>query len=565
MRWKADHPAALVAVLGCLVAVAPLVLASTAQAGVAPRGECAANSNNAGCDVWFALRCADVANADVTDCIEPRKQEFESHCDAKPKRGEPNDDAGWEDFCSGERGRRQEVLREDNGVVNGQDPHAGHQRQPGDTDDVWGSSPSCATRQTFRSEVFYQGDLTAQEQQNCKSSGTPWRPHKIENYGLDNFTNPKLDPGTWFANGMQWLILGLWTFGIFILNGAFALLEWAFHLDLVGSSMPSIKHTMRDLHEHVLGKPWMLVALYVTGLWGIWNGLLRRRFMQTAGGLAVTVLLMAAAMVVIYRPDDTIGELSKDVNKVTASFMGIATDGGLDHPEASVAEGIGDMFEATVTPTWCVLQFGSTAFCDRKIDAGAASKAGDDHKLSASPDLVSVGRQLLDPGNPHVHIEGAVPDPAKFAKAVQGKTVKDAYLQYPAKSGERQALTDAIERMDPGRTRLIGGDGGDHAPPGISEGVMSRLGLLCLSMITFPIVIILILSIGFRIVMSSVMVLVLLIGLPIMLLVTAFGEAGRKAFGTYAQRLGAALIVKTLYSLVLAVTVLMTNVIMGLG
>lgn len=560
--------ASIAALLACLAAMVASLLAGAVPAQAAPGDVCKQSSNDPKCIphrdeafkahckvVGFALvaspldwqafcdaeskrravdqDCFNVESAKVPDCVKVRKEAYARHCPARGKRKKP--DTGWETFCSDESDRRAEeadaaaqAKKRDKNAVD-------------DSGDAFGTSPSCE----LKNDTEYVDDLTLKEKRNCQDNGTPWRPHRLENYGLDNWNDPSVrHPSTWFDAALQTMITGLWTVGVWIINGAFSLLEWTFHLDLIGRSMPSIKRAMKDLHENALGRPWMLVALYVAGLWGIWNGLIRRRFMQTAGGLLATVLLMAAAMVVIYRPDDTVGELSKSVNDASGSFMTIAADGGASRPAANVAEGIGDMYEATIVPTWCVLQFGSAGFCDRKLDKRAVKEA--------------TGRILVE------DLGGATANPHDFAKKLQGKTVEEAFLEFPAKSPERQALAGAVEKMQPGRANLMGGATDGDPPPGVAQGVTSRLGLLFMAGVALPGAIALLLGIAFRLVMASVMVLLLLLALPIMLLATAFGEGGRKAFGIYCKKLGGAMVVKAIYAIVLAVTILMSRIIAGL-
>ena len=66
--------------------------------------------------------------------------------------------------------------------------------------------------------------------------------------------------------------------------------------------MQPVRRSLLVLHEHTFGRPWTLAAISVLAIWALWHGLLRARTTQTLTGLALSVLLMACAQAMIYRP-----------------------------------------------------------------------------------------------------------------------------------------------------------------------------------------------------------------------------------------------------------------------
>ena len=44
-----------------------------------------------------------------------------------------------------------------------------------------------------------------------------------------------------------------------------------------------------SLYENVIGEAWMVAAILIAGIWGIWKALVQRRYTETAGALAVSV------------------------------------------------------------------------------------------------------------------------------------------------------------------------------------------------------------------------------------------------------------------------------------
>ena len=52
----------------------------------------------------------------------------------------------------------------------------------------------------------------------------------------------------------------------------------------------------------------MVVAILLAGIWGIWKALVQRRYTETAGALAVSVLFVLIALFFVYQPERTVGQ-----------------------------------------------------------------------------------------------------------------------------------------------------------------------------------------------------------------------------------------------------------------
>ena len=57
--------------------------------------------------------------------------------------------------------------------------------------------------------------------------------------------------------------------------------------------MAPIGDAISTLYENVIGESWMVVAILIAGIWGIWKALVQRRYTETAGALAVSVRVRA--------------------------------------------------------------------------------------------------------------------------------------------------------------------------------------------------------------------------------------------------------------------------------
>lgn len=384
------------------------------------------------------------------------------------------------------------------------------------------ASPSC------------RGDVTAAARRNCRATGAIEHRYPLSSYGFDvqvGFSVAHLQDS--FLGALQNIAALIWMALVYVVKAVMLLLEWAFSLDLLGAGMSDAKRTLDVLHTRVIGQPWFLAALSATALWGIWTGLVRRRTTETLGALAATVGLMLCALVILARPDDTVGYASRLANQASLGILAATTGHATDRPERALAGAMIDIFDATVRDPWCALEFGSVDYCHR-------SAKGSD------------------------------------------KTNADIWLRYPAGSGERRTLykllkgdkldtnSGVIDTLTSPITSAIGiGDGKDTTLPDDVKnsvakepararmqeagGTFPRFALLGVIGVGMTGTIALLAYLGLRLLVASLLALILLLLAPAMLLAPAFGYAGRDAFIKWAQRLAGALLTKLVYALFLAV------------
>jgi hypothetical protein len=390
--------------------------------------------------------------------------------------------------------------------------------------DLGAKSPSCAA------------NVGAQAKRNCAGSGSIAHPYPLNAYGFDvqiGFSLGHLDRS--FLGALQSIGALIWMALVYVLKGVLLLLEWGFSIDLLGASMTEVRRTLATLHDHVIGQPWFLAALAVTALWGIWRGLVQRQATRTITGLAATVGLMVCGLVILARPDDTVGYASRLANDASLGVLSAATSQQLDRPVRSLADATIGIFDATVRDPWCALEFGSVTYC------------------------------------------------ARHAKGSRTLTNADVWLAYPAQSGERKALYRLLKGQNPdGNSRgLIGtlthpaldlvGLGGDkptHLPAGVKRLVgkdprraamqeagatFPRFALLALIALGMTGAAALLAYLGIRLLLASVLALLLLLFAPAVLLAPAFGESGRATFVAWSKRLVGAIATKLVYALFLAV------------
>ena len=55
------------------------------------------------------------------------------------------------------------------------------------------------------------------------------------------------------------------------------------------AALAPVAEAISSLYENVIGQAWMVAAILVAGIWGIWKALVQRRYTETAGALGVSV------------------------------------------------------------------------------------------------------------------------------------------------------------------------------------------------------------------------------------------------------------------------------------
>lgn len=382
--------------------------------------------------------------------------------------------------------------------------------------------------------------LDAESRRACRASGSPAQAHPLSAYGIDVRVGFSItDPGKTFMGALQSLGAGLWMGLLYLVKGVLLLLEWAFSLDLTTQAMPSVRRTLARLHGQVFGQPWLLLAITLTGLWGMWNGMVKGRTVETFGGLAATVALIVVALVVISRPAETVGQAAKLTNEASLGVLAAGTTGRADRPRQALAGALRRVFQDTVRDPWCALEFGSVEYCN--------GRTGD----------------------------------------AERPTTAELWLQYPAQSWQRDRLHSAMkpEKKDGGfhpvgiAKGLLGMDDDRKLPDDVTElvdkneerarlqeagGTFPRLALLGTVAVGLLGAVTLFAYLGLRLVLAAAMTLLLLLIAPAMLITPALGERGRATFIAWGQRLTGAILAKLVFAVFLTVVLAASQVFTGL-
>ncbi|WP_272473844.1 hypothetical protein [Baekduia alba] len=409
---------------------------------------------------------------------------------------------------------------------------------PTETSDDAYSDPSRSLGATSPSCRY---GLSAAARRSCRASGSVAEPHPLSSYGIDVRVGFSItDPGRSFLGALQTLGAGLWMALLYIVKGVLLLLEWAFSLDLTNEAMPQLRTTLARLHDQAFGDWWLLLGISLTGVWGIHRGLVQRRTTETIAGLAATVALMVGGLLIISRPDDTVGWAARATNDAGMAVLAAGTGSRADDPRDALANSLRQVFDTTVRKPWCALEFGSLDYCD--------ARTGDPSRATNAELWLNYPAQGWQRGRLHKLMKGddgggGLPDPLTAAKDVLGI------------GGDRK-LPDDVES-------LVHKDS-DRASIQEAGGTFPRLALLVIILVGLTGAIALYAYLGVRLVLAAGLGLVLLFIAPAMLIAPALGDGGRATFIAWIKRLLGAEVAKFVFAIFLTVVLVASRVFGGL-
>jgi hypothetical protein len=340
----------------------------------------------------------------------------------------------------------------------------------------------------------------------------------------------------------QWAAAQLWSVTSLLVKSTIDLFTWAFSLDLLGGAtgaLAPIAEAITSLYENVIGEAWMVAAILIAGIWGIWKALVQRRYTETAAALGVSVLFVLIALFFVYQPERTIGEASRWTNTLSLAFLSGANRGSLDDPQQAKHQVADHLFETLVYQPWVVLEFGGLRHC---VDTGRLDDDG-----------------FPRPVGPH--------DPARDVCRDHLRASRDGYggyaprfLRQPPGSDERKAEYDALREGEAPLDRQFAGYRVDKADaPAVDAqqagGAFQRLTFAALVFLGALGAVALLGFLALAVMLAQVVALVLLGFAPVALIIGIFPGAGHEFFRSWLAKLATAVFIKALYSLVIAIVV----------
>jgi hypothetical protein len=392
--------------------------------------------------------------------------------------------------------------------------------------------------------------------------------YPLERYSLDQFF-PAISVGFTSgvdASGVTPMIAYfgaqvLWLLTSFLANGVILLFALAFNLNLLtGNGTPGsgaltpVSAAIHNLYTSTFGAPWLIAMVVLVGCWAMWKALVQRRYTETAGALAVSLLYFVLALGIVTQPERTIAPASKLSNEISTALLSLTSEGSIGSESQAKTGASNQLFELLVLNPWTVLEFGGIEHCASVSHGKARSVAV--RPLSSNPATDTQLAAQLESGT-EVAAEGktCINNRNKYAAH---------FLAYPFQSKARNSEHEALENgdsedlpeTDPAKTNGTYplGPADEPAAEAMGKGGQyERLGLAGLILLGELGAYLLLGALALGVILAQILLLMLLAFAPVALLIGIFPGRGHDFFRAWLSKLAGYLARKVIYSLILAV------------
>jgi len=346
----------------------------------------------------------------------------------------------------------------------------------------------------------------------------------------------------------------LWQLTAFLANALITLFTFAFSLNLVtGSSatggagaLASVSSAVHTIYSTVFGAPWLTVAVVLAGMWAMWKALVQRRYVETAGALALSLVYVVIALAFVLEPQATIGSAARWTNEMSTAFLSLTSQGNLSNQQQAKQADADQLFDVLVYQPWVVLQFGGVEHC---VITGTSNSASVQPLTAQESQALANGTQI------QVGNRTCINNANKYAAH---------FLRYSPDSSARTDEYTALEKgdsgdlpsSDPGKAdgsyQLSAAD--EPAAAAMGQGGQYQRLLLAIVIFAGECGAFLLLGVlSVAVILAQVIVLLLLAFAPVALVLAVFPGRGHEFFLSWLTRLATFLLRKAIYSLILAV------------
>ena len=426
-------------------------------------------------------------------------------------------------------------------------------------------SPSCTSPEL-------SAQLSAEEQSNCRISGLAIAPVPLANYSVDLDIPSGL--GASFGEDVDTVVQDLlvtpvWTALVWLVHVVLIALEWCYSLKLLTPATLARAGGVLGGATRVFTDPWLGLVLAIAAAGFAWQGLVRRRVLDTLGRAALLVVMVSSGLFVIADPGGTIGAVGGLADSAALATVSASATGDPSTPVASVDGAFGQVFAATVEGPWCYLEFGDVGWC--------ANPAALDQRLHGTAErLESIYRAADLCHGPVQGLVQCAPAGSAYQREVAGAW---AALAAARTNG---ALFRAIPGGTPARTSLTtvpslyatlcgATDAAACTAPTAPQsefrtapGTWPRVGGLLLIAAGTLGMLLLFGFLALRLLGAALATLLYLLLAPLAVLAPALGDSGRDTFRLWALRLLGALLSKLVYSVALGVVLMVVGLLESL-
>jgi hypothetical protein len=353
----------------------------------------------------------------------------------------------------------------------------------------------------------------------------------------------------------------LWLITAFLANGVITLFGFAFNLDLVnGNGSPGsgaltpISSAIHNLYANTFGAPWLVAAIVLAGCWAMWKALVQRRYTETAGALAVSLLYCVLAIGIVTQPERTIAPASKLSNQLSTALLSLTNQGSISNEQQAKSQASDQLFELLVLNPWTVLEFGGTEHC-------TTTSAGKTRSVAVRP----LSSDPVQDSRLAAQLESGVEDKAEGKTCINNRHKYASHFlaytfQSPGRNSEHEALEhgsdEDLPSSDPAKTdgSYPLGQADEPAAEAMGKGGQYQRLLLAIIVLAGEIGAVLLLgALALGVILAQILLLTLLCFAPVALLLAVFPGRGHDFFRSWLAKLAGYLTRKVIYSLILAI------------
>ena len=371
----------------------------------------------------------------------------------------------------------------------------------------------------------------------------------------------------------------VWNLTTLLMMGMLSVFMWAFSFGLLERGLGGVGEASQMLYRDVVGREWLIVAILLAGLWGIWKALVQRRYVESAGAMALSVCFAVGALFFVYRPVSTVTQASDYGDRMSNAFLSVASVGPepkggigprqMGTPGTTKAKLSDRLFKAFVFDPWVVLNFGGLVHC---VDARAQptghsqpERAGErciDHRTAYAPYWLRYAPYTDERKAEYQALnQGKVPDAPGTLDRLRDRAGGLIGEIVPSGGGLFSSDGDDVQ---PAPGQFVGRTVTRADEPAVDiqqEGAgLDRLALTLVVFVGNLGAVLLLGALSLGIVLAQVIALLLVAFAPVALIAAIFPGRGHDFFRAWGRRLIEAILRKAIYSLIIAVILAILSV-----